>query len=94
MICVKIKGEQRLLKIAMDNGSLVDTRLNEPSRMEPIAQTEFSRQDDEGLENRIQKTYPFAKGKIWHGPPGVIEVVVAQVKGHLDWEALALITKV
>jgi hypothetical protein len=93
MICVEIKGGQRLLKIAMDNGNLVDTRLTEPSRMEPIAETEFSRQGDERVERRIQKAYPFAEGKTWHGPQDAIEVVNAQVKGLLDWETLAHITK-
>jgi hypothetical protein len=93
MICVKVEGAQRLLKIAMDNGSMVDTKINEPSRVEPIDQAESSRPDVEGSGNRIQKTHPFEKCKIWHGPPGTIEVVYAQVKRLLDWEALVLITR-
>ncbi len=40
MICVEIKGEQRILKIAMDKGDWVDTKINEPARREPIAETE------------------------------------------------------
>ncbi len=43
VICVEIKVEQRLLKIAMANDNLVDIRLTEPSRTEPIAETDFSR---------------------------------------------------
>jgi hypothetical protein len=92
-ICVEIQGEQRLLKIAMDNGNLVDTRLTESSKMEPTAETEFSPQGDERLEKRVQKPYPFAKGKTRHGPQDAIEVVYAQVNGLLDWEALARITQ-
>jgi hypothetical protein len=34
-ICVEIQGEKRLLKIVMDNGNLVDTRLTESSKMKP-----------------------------------------------------------
>ena len=93
MICVEIKGEQRILKIAMDKGDWVDTKINEPARREPIAETEDSRQGDKSLDKKIQKPYPFSKGKVWHGPPGTLEVVYAQVKGLLDWEALALTTK-
>jgi hypothetical protein len=90
---IKVEGAQRLLKIAMDNGSMVDTKINEPSRVEPIDEAESSRPDAEGSGNRIQKTHPFAKCKIWHGPPGTIEVVYTQVKRLLDWEALTLITR-
>jgi hypothetical protein len=93
MIFVEIKGEQRLIKIAMDNGDRVDTKITEPSRTEPIAETEISRQGDKRLGKKIQKPYPFPTGKVWHGLSGTLEVVYAQVKGLLDWEALALTTK-
>ena len=93
MICVEIKGEQQLLKIAMDNGDRVDTKITESTRREPIAETEISRQGDKRLDKKIQKPYPFPTGKVWHGLPGTLEVVYAQVKGLLDWEALALTTK-
>jgi hypothetical protein len=42
MICVEIKDKKRILKIAMDNGDWVDTKINEPSRKEPITETEAS----------------------------------------------------
>jgi hypothetical protein len=93
MICVEIKGEQRILKIAMDKGDWVDTKINEPARREPIAETEDSRQGDKSLDKKIQKPYPFSEGKVWYGLPRTFEVVYAQVKGLLDWEALALTTK-
>ena len=35
MIFVEIKGEQRLIKIAMDNGDRVDTKITEPSGRSP-----------------------------------------------------------
>jgi hypothetical protein len=82
-----------MLKIAMDNGDWVDIKINESSRREPIAETEASRQGDKSLDKKIQKPYPFSKGKVCHGLPGTLEVVYVQVKGLLDWEALALITK-
>ena len=91
--CVEIRSEQRLLKMAMDNGNLADTKLTEPSKMEPTAETEFSPQGDEKLEERVKNVYPFAKGKARHGPQDAIEVVYAQVNGLLDWEALARITQ-
>ena len=93
MICVEIKGEQQKLKIDMDNGERVDTNTNESSRREPIAETEASRQGDESLDKKTQKPCPFSKGKVWHRLPGTLEVVYAQVKGLLDWEELARITK-
>ena len=40
MICVKVEGAQRLLKMSMDNGSMLDNRIDEPSRVEPMAQAE------------------------------------------------------
>jgi hypothetical protein len=43
MICVEIRGEKQILRIAMDNGDWVDAKINEPSRREPIAETEDSR---------------------------------------------------
>jgi hypothetical protein len=49
-----------------------------------IAETEVSRQGDKSLDKKIQKPYPFSKGKVWHGLPGTLEVVYAQVKGLLD----------
>ena len=80
MICVEIRGEKQILRIAMDNGDWVDAKINEPSRREPIAETEDSRQGDKSLDKKIQKPYPFSKGKVWHGPPGTLEVVYAQGK--------------
>jgi len=95
MICVEIKGEQQKLKIAMDNGERVpvETNTNEPSRREPIAETEGSRQGNESLDMKTKKMYPFSKSKVWHGLPGNLEVVYAQVKELLHWEELARITK-
>ena len=84
MICVEIKDKKRILKIAMDNGDWVDTKINEPSRKEPITETEASRQGDESLDKKTQKPCPFSKGKVWHRLPGTLEVVYAQVKGLLD----------
>jgi hypothetical protein len=77
----------------MDNGDLVVIGSAESSSMEPVTETGFSRPGDERLEKKTQKTYPFAKTKTWQGSHDAIEVVYAQVKGLLDWEALARITK-
>ena len=93
MICVEIKGEPRLLKIDIDNGNRVDTKMTEPSRREPIAETELSRQGDKRVDKKILKPYTFSTCKVWHGLPGTLEVVYAQVKGLLDWEALAITIK-
>jgi hypothetical protein len=77
----------------MDNGERVDTNTIEPSRRKPIAETETSRQGDENWDAKTQKPSPFSNSKVWHGLPGTLEVVYAQVKGLLHWEELARITK-
>ena len=71
----------------------MDTNTNEPSRRELIAETEASRQGDESLDMKTKKMYPFSKSKVWHGLPGNLEVVYAQVKDLLHWEELSRITK-
>jgi hypothetical protein len=57
VICVEIKGEQGLLKIAMANDNLVDIRLTEPSRTEPIAETKFSRPCGEEDSEKIRQNH-------------------------------------
>ncbi len=71
----------------------VETNTIEPSGRKPIAETETSRQGDENWDAKTQKPYPFSNSKVWHGLPGTLEVVYAQVKGLLHWEELARITR-
>jgi hypothetical protein len=69
------KGAQQLLKMAMDNGNILITETDEPSKVEPRVQVEPSRQDEEKSEDRVRKASPFSECRIWHGPPGTLEVV-------------------
>jgi hypothetical protein len=93
ILCVKVEGVQQLLKMAMDNGNILIPETDEPSKVEPRVQVEPSRQAEERSEDRVRKACPFTECRILHGPPGTLEVVYAQVKRLLDWEALPLITQ-
>ena len=89
----RVEGGQQLLKMTMDNSNLVETKTDEPSKVEPRVQVESPRQAEEKPEDRSRKACPFTECRIWHGLPGTLEVVYVQVKLLLDWEALALITQ-
>jgi hypothetical protein len=41
---------QQLLKTAMDNGNMLETKTDEPSKVEPKAQVEPSRQSEDKSE--------------------------------------------
>jgi len=71
----------------------VETKTDEPSKVEPRVQVEAPRHAEEKPEDRFRKACPFTECRIWHGLPGTLEVVYVQVNLLLDWEALALITQ-
>ena len=94
ILSVRVEGGKQLLKMAMDNGNLVETKTDEPSKVEPRVQVESPRHAEEKPEDKFRKACPFTECRIWHGLPGILlEVVCVQVKRLLDWEALALITQ-
>jgi hypothetical protein len=91
-LSVRVEGGQQLSSIAMHNGNLSETQLDESSRVEPKAQKR-PQHVQEKPEGNPRKACPFTEFQTWHGLPGVLEVVYFQVKRPLDWEALALITQ-
>ena len=91
-LSVRVEGGQQLLSIAMHNGNLLETKLDESFRVEPKAQ-ERPQHAQETSEGKPRTACPFTESKTWHGLPGALEVVYVQVKRPLDWEALALITQ-
>ena len=70
ILCVKVEGVQQLLKMAMDNGNILETETDEPSKVGPGVQVEPSREAEEKSEDRVRKTCPFTECRIWYGPPG------------------------
>jgi hypothetical protein len=93
ILSVRVEGGQQLLKMAMDNGNFLETITDEPSKAEPRVQVEPPQHAEEKPEDRSQMACAFTECRIWHGPPGALEVVYVQVKRLLDWEALVLITQ-
>ena len=86
-ICVKIDDAQQPFQVSMQDGRVVSDNTIEPSPVKPLVQAKSVRHVEEKLETMVRKTYPSARSGIWHGPPGAIKVMYAQVQKLLDWEA-------
>ena len=93
LLSIKAEGGQRLFKLDMGTGNVLESTSDNPVKTEPRAQDETLHHEGEMQENKSQETWPFTECKTWHDSSGNLEVVYAQVKRLLDWEALPLITQ-
>jgi hypothetical protein len=57
-LSVRVEGGQQLLRMAMDNGHFLETKTDEPSKVEPKVQ-ELPQHAEEKPEDRSRKACPF-----------------------------------
>jgi hypothetical protein len=92
-ICVKVNDAQSSFQIRIQDGRMTSGDTGKSSQVQPLAHANPGQHAKENLETTVRKTYPSTRSEIWHGPPGAIRVMYAQVQKPLEWEALATITK-
>ena len=92
-ICVRVDEAQSPFQICMQHGQVTGGDTGKPSQAQPLAHVNPGQPATENLGTTVRKAYPSTSSEIWHGPPGAIRVMYAQVQKPLEWEALAIITK-
>jgi hypothetical protein len=80
LLSIKAEGGQRLFKLDMGAGNVLESTSDEPVKTEPRAQDETLHHEGEMQENKSQETWPFTECKTWHYSSGNLEVVYAQFK--------------
>ena len=80
LLSIKAEGGQRLFKLDMGTGNVLESTSDNPVKTEPRAQDETLHHEGEMQENKSQETWPFTECKTWHYSSGNLEVVYAQFK--------------
>jgi len=92
VLSLKSGGGQRMFTMDMDTGNFLEPRSDEIVPTQPRARDDIIYHEGASQVNKVQETWPFTKGNIWHDPSGTVMYV--QVQRILDWETLALLTQV
>jgi hypothetical protein len=66
LLSMKAEGGQRLFKLDMGTGNVLESTSDEPVKTEPRAQDETLHHEGAKQENRSQETWPFTECKTWH----------------------------
>jgi hypothetical protein len=76
-LSIRVEGKQKLFSVAMHNGNLSETQLDESSRVEPKTQ-ERPQHAQATSEDKPRTTCPFTESKTWHGLPGLSKSYVSR----------------